>query len=46
MEVNSIMTVLGIVLVIWFGIFSYIFFIDRKISKIEKKLENDDYYKE
>lgn len=35
---NHLLTVLFIVLSIWFGIFVYIIRIDLKVSKLEKKL--------
>lgn len=37
---NSIYVVLGIVLIIWFGIFLYIFNIDKKLSKLEIKIHD------
>lgn len=42
---NSIYLVLGIALMIWFGLAIYLFIIDRKVTKLEKivdyNLNND-----
>ncbi len=35
---STIPPVLGILLLIWFGIIIYLFLLDNKISKIEKKI--------
>lgn len=37
---NSIYIVLAIVLIIWAGISVYLFKIDSKLSKLEKKVED------
>ena len=39
---NSIFVVLIISLMIWFGISFFLFFIDNKISKLEKMVNNLD----
>lgn len=36
---NSIYLVLGIALMIWFGLAIYLFMIDRKVTKLEKNVE-------
>ncbi len=36
---NSIYIVLGIALIIWFGIAIYLFMIDNKLSKLEKTIK-------
>lgn len=36
LENNSIFVVLGIVMIIWFGIVAYLFIIDKKVTKLEK----------
>ena len=36
---NSLYVVLAIVLICWFGIFLYLYRLDRKISRIEKQLK-------
>ena len=38
LENNALYIVLGIVLIIWCGITSYLFFIDKKITKLEKSV--------
>jgi len=38
---NSIFVVLAIVLTIWFTIAFYIYQLDSKISKVEKRLDNE-----
>jgi len=40
LEQNSLYVVLIITLLIWIGIFSYIYKIDRKITRLEKEKEN------
>lgn len=43
MEGNSnIEVVFGVVLIILLGMFSYLFYIDRKVSKIEKRTNEMD----
>ncbi len=37
---NAIFVVLGIVLILWLGISVYLFMIDKKITSLEKELEN------
>ena len=37
---NSLYLVLGIVLIIWFGIFSYVVKLDKKIRQIENQVNN------
>lgn len=37
---NSIYVVLAIVLIIWFGIGAFLMNIERKISKMEKNMDN------
>lgn len=39
---NQLYVVLAIALVIWLGIFVYIFRIDRKLKKLEKQETTDD----
>lgn len=39
---NQLYVVLAIALVIWFGIFVYIFRIDKKLKKLEKQETPDD----
>ncbi len=36
---NSMYIVLGIALIIWFGIVLYLFYIDRKITKLENEIK-------
>ncbi|HEY5535069.1 MAG TPA: CcmD family protein [Ignavibacteria bacterium] len=43
LELNAMYVVLFITLIIWTGIFLYLFKIDRKISRIEK--ENKEFLK-
>lgn len=38
LEQNSIYIVLIIVLIVWFGVFSFMYKIDRKVKKIEEKI--------
>jgi len=40
LEQSSMYVVLIITLLIWIGLFSYIFKIDKKISKLEKELND------
>jgi hypothetical protein len=35
---NSIYVVLGIALILWFGIATYLFIIDKRISKLEDEV--------
>jgi CcmD family protein len=35
---NSIYVVLGIALILWFGIGSYLFWIDKRITKLEDEV--------
>jgi CcmD family protein len=44
LELNAMYVVLFITLIIWTGIFLYLFKIDRKISRIEK--ENKEFLKQ
>jgi len=39
---NQLYVVLAIALVIWLGIFVYIFRIDKKLKKLEKQETTDD----
>lgn len=43
---NTLYVVLIIVLIIWFGIASYIFKMERKLKKIENIIENENLSKE
>lgn len=36
---GKIYVVVGVVLIILFGLFAYLFYLDKKISKIEQKLK-------
>ncbi len=38
---STIPPVLGIVLLIWLGILVYLFFIDAKLNKLEKRLKSE-----
>ena len=38
-ESNNIEVVYGVVLIIMFGMFSYLFYIDRKVKRLEDKFE-------
>lgn len=40
LENNSLFVVLTIVLIIWAGISLFLFISEKKLSKIEKKLDN------
>jgi CcmD family protein len=42
LEHNQMYIVLLVVLLIWGGIISYLFRIERKLKKIEQKLRKDD----
>jgi CcmD family protein len=42
LEHNQMYIVLLVVLIIWGGIISYLFRIERKLKKIEQKLRKDD----
>jgi CcmD family protein len=37
---NSLFVVLGIALILWIGISIYLFMIDKKLSRIEKQIED------
>lgn len=39
---NQLYIVLAIALVIWFGIFIYIFRVDKKLTKLEKEETQDE----
>ncbi len=39
---NALFVVLTIVLIIWFGIFSYVVKLDRKISQLERQINNQN----
>ncbi len=39
---NSIYVVLAIVLIIWIGIFGYVVKLDRKISQLERTINDQD----
>lgn len=39
---NQLYIVLAIALVIWFGIFVYIFRVDKKLTKLEKEEATDE----
>jgi len=39
---NSLYLVLGIVLIIWFGIFGYVVKLEKKISRIERQLNDQN----
>ncbi len=38
---GKIYVVIGVVTIIMVGLFGYLIYIDRKISRIEKKMKND-----
>ena len=38
-ESNNLEVVYGVVLIIMFGMFSYLFYIDRKVKRLEDKFE-------
>ena len=40
---NSMYIVLGIALIIWFGIVLYLFYIDRKITKLENEIKINNF---
>lgn len=40
---NSMYIVLGIALIIWIGIVFYLFYIDRKITKLENELKINNF---
>ncbi len=40
-ESNNIEVVYGVVLIIMFGMFSYLFYIDRKVKRLEDKFIED-----
>ncbi len=39
---NSLFVVLGIVLIIWFGIFVYVVKLDKKVSQLERQVNNQN----
>jgi CcmD family protein len=39
---NSLYVVLGIALILWFGLGFYMFSIDRKVSKLEKQIATNN----
>jgi len=41
LENNSIFIVMVIVLVVWTGIFAYLFNLDKRLKGIEKEIEED-----
>ena len=43
---EPIYIVLIIVLIIWFGIFGYMFYLEREIKKLSEKIKNLDRNKE
>ncbi|GJQ62807.1 MAG: hypothetical protein SCALA702_18600 [Melioribacteraceae bacterium] len=42
LENNSIYIVMFIVLVVWFGIFGYLYTTDKRLKKIEEELEENN----
>lgn len=39
LEMNSIYIVLIIVLIVWLGIFSFLYSLDKKVKKLEERIE-------
>jgi CcmD family protein len=39
---NSLYVVLGIALILWFGLGIYMFLIDKKVSKLEKQISTNN----
>ena len=37
---GSLMPLLSVALLIWFGVFAFVLFVDRRVSALEKRVED------